>query len=163
MIGLAIDSIGLYARYRERKSILKQVKERYDYHLKHSPILREIVTVKSPKDESANKLFKLRDSSAIVFFDCALELSNTEDELIRLWNEGKRVSGAIETNNEIHCKDLFVLNIQKWSSGRLNYDPRVRFVILEAPQESKFFRYKQFGKINPILAETRLSKQGKKT
>lgn len=156
MIGFAIDGIGLYARYRERNSILKQIKERYDYHLKHSPIMRKVVIVKSPKDEFASELFKLRDSSAIVFFDCSLELSNTEDELIRLWNEAKRVCGAKDTDDGIDCKDIFVLNIQKWSSGRLNYDPRVRWIILEAPPNGKVFRYEQYGKRNPILAETKL-------
>jgi len=163
MLGFAIDGIGLYARYRERKLIIKQIKDRYDYHLKNSPLLREVIVIKSPKDESASKLFKLRDSSAIVFLDCALELSNNEDQLIRLWNEAKRVSGAKDTNDGIESKDLFVLSIQKWSSSRLRYDPRVRWIILEAPPNSKLFRYEQFGNRNSILAETKLAYRERKS
>jgi hypothetical protein len=159
MIGIAVDTIGLYVRHKARNNIIKQIKERYEFHLKNSPILRKVIIVKNPKDEYAAELFRTKDSSAIVFFDCALELSNTEEELIRLWNEAKRVSGAKDTDDGIDCKDLFVLNIQRWSSGRLNYDPRVRWIITEAPPISKLFRYEQFGKRNSILAETKLGRK----
>jgi len=157
MIGLVIDTIGLYARSRERKKTLELLKQRYEFHLKNSPVLRKIVIIKSPKDESAAEIFRMKDSSAIVLFDCSLELSNTEYELNRLWNEAKRVTGFKENK----CEDLFVIKIQKWSSNRLNLDPRIRWIILEAPPDSKELKYEQFGKRNQILAETRIRNKGK--
>ncbi len=150
MLGLFVDAIGLYTRSRERKKTLEKVNERYDFHLKHSPVLRKIIIIKSPKDESAAEIFRMKDSTAIVLFDCSLELSNTENELVRLWNEAKRVTGSKEKYD-----DLFVIKFQRWSSNRINLDPRIRWIITDCPPDSTELKYEPFGRRNQILAETR--------
>ncbi len=150
-----IDGSALLIRHNRRKEILKNITKRYEYHLSHSPI---VPTVYAPKTWNVRHIISdlkaRKTASCIVFLDCKLELCNSEEELLELYNEAKRVSGATDIN---HCKDFFVLYIQKWSSSRINLDPRIRWILTKDPMESENLEleYKPFGVRKTILADVR--------
>jgi transcription termination factor NusB len=153
-ITIAVDGTALYLRRKERKAIMQLVDSRYKWHLGHSPIMKNIYAKisRDPYDVISD-LKSMKDNSHIVFLDCILELCNTEEQLLELWNEAKRVSESLD--------DLFVLYIQKWSNARLNFDPKVRWVILEAPPKVKTLelKYRPYGARKTILADVRVGKE----
>ncbi len=150
ILSVAIDGTALYLRLKERKSVIKLVDSRYKWYLGHHPIRKNVyVTTSRNHLEIIETLKSMKSNSHIVLLDCILELCNTEEQLLELWNEAKRVSGSLD--------DLFVLYIQHWSSARLNFDPKIRWVILEAPPKVQTLelKYRPYGARKTILADTK--------
>jgi hypothetical protein len=152
LITVGVEIFAAVDRHLDRQKLLTLATNRLSEHNK-SNNSRNFVIVKSPKE--INQLRKLKKDSCVVFVDCALELCSDEKELEQFWNELKRVSGT----SDLLCKDLFVCHIQHWSSTRLFLDPKIRFIILEAPPKTIKLKYKHYGKRNSVLSDNNLSKK----
>lgn len=163
LITVGVESFAVVDRHLTKKKLFDLAQQRQKEHHNNNN-KRPLVIVSSP---NINELKKLKDNSCIVFVDCALELCDTEEKLKEFWNELKRISGT----NTINCKDLFVHHIQHWSSTRLFLDPKVRWIILEAPPNQVKvngkvklgeIKYKPYGKRNTVLSDVKSSQRNKK-
>lgn len=150
IITVVVDGFALADRASDRRRMIDAAEARAAAYAQAGRP-RTVVIVRSAA-EMRGELRALPDASAVVFVDCALECCNDEDDLLRCWAEVCRVAGATEENAD----DVYVLHVQRWASARINLDPRLRWVILNAPPRrdgTGKLEYRAFGRRRTILAD----------
>lgn len=155
IITACVDGYALLDRASDRRRMLEAAEARAAAHAR-AGAPRELVVVRSAV-EIRDGLRALPDASAVVFVDCALECCGDEADLLRCWDEVRRVAGA----DDERADDLFVLRLQPWATARLAVDPRVRWVLTGAPPRrdgSGRLEYRPFGRRRTVLADVALSR-----
>lgn len=158
LLTAAVESYAAIDRASDRRDMTARARQRFEASkLTDNP--RTFLTLRSPKDIRL-QLPLVRTYSAVVLIDCALERCDSEDELLTLWSEAKRVTGESAhrdaSGTVVREPNLFVVTIQHWSTARLFFDPRIRWVILTAPPKGEL-TYRPYGKRSRLLADVRVA------
>lgn len=153
ILSFAIDGYAAIDHATDRRLLLIAAAKRCEAYAQAGQ-KRQLLVIRHPDQmRRRSRLAKMLDDSCVVFVDCALEMCDSEADLIACYREVVRVAGPTEQANNI-----FVLRLQQWATGRTTLDPRVRWLITKAPpSDGAAFEYRPYGKRSSILADTRVA------